>query len=417
MGGVCCKCRWWRRRTQQGDGHAVTTTPAAATATSATANSINNSLSVSGVLQNPTETYNSTPSSTSLTEIAGAGRKGLEAVQVAEDARRIAMLPAARHAAAHMRRNSVRARNKNTNIAYRTALNQVTHAIVCSSCGWRAGNASDASINNDKASCVVLLDDGDHCITLPYALKYPKGKKQGGVRDVLAAPPSGRVWSASQGNGLEVEATNAVCKGCHCLLGLVVGGATYLCVRYVRVVDVRAGVPLFPRTELSCVACACVLSHADQILCTRRRWSLADTPSQSACYMNGLEQHNIVVHEPHEMHLAQGRFLMADVHCKCGVQVGYKFCKDLSGEGRNVYQVYLFFGGFLAAHYQKQTMFFLHTLKRNLCVGDFINTTTHGALKHHPHLSGGSTHHTIPTPQVGRFGLVSSCFTIGLQMP
>jgi hypothetical protein len=55
--------------------------------------------------------------------------------------------------------------------------------------------------------------------------------------------------------------------------------------------------------------------------------------------MNSLEQGNIEVRGRYEEQLAQGLMDMADVYCKCGAQVGYKFCKDKTPNNRNLNQI------------------------------------------------------------------------------
>jgi hypothetical protein len=122
-------------------------------------------------------------------------------------------------------------------------------------------------------------------------------------------------------------------------------GQTFVGVRYVRIKDARTGKPQVPRIPVRCSGCRSVLSFADQIMCTERRWSFADSPEGSppepACYMNSLLSEAITVGAPYLEQLAQGPFDMADVHCgnpDCGQQVGYAFVRDRSRGQRNKHQ-------------------------------------------------------------------------------
>ena len=127
--------------------------------------------------------------------------------------------------------------------------------------------------------------------------------------------------------------------------------------------------PIQPVVPLLCVGCGSTLSYTDQIMCTKRRWGFGDGAPENACFMNslvkgafvvgdscGARNSNLRVTAPptyptpltascflsrrrYEEHLAQGLMEMADVHCKCGKQVGYKFCGDKTTTKRNLNQV------------------------------------------------------------------------------
>eukprot|EP00755_Sulcionema_specki_P038656 Sspe_Gene.23809::Locus_9313_Transcript_1_1_Confidence_1.000_Length_1696::g.23809::m.23809 len=118
-------------------------------------------------------------------------------------------------------------------------------------------------------------------------------------------------------------------------------GLTIVGLRYVRVTDCKTDKNVWKRTPLLCSdeRCGRVLSYVDQLLCTRRVWSFGAEPPQSASYVNGVVRENIDVLSAREERLMQGRFIMADLYCKCGKQVGYKFCKDLSRDLKNINQV------------------------------------------------------------------------------
>ena len=125
--------------------------------------------------------------------------------------------------------------------------------------------------------------------------------------------------------------------------------------------------PIQPVVPLLCVGCGSTLSYTDQIMCTKRRWGFGDGAPENACFMNSLVKGAFVVGDScgarnsnrvaaavntyptplaasfparrYEEHLAQGLMEMADVHCKCGKQVGYKFCGDKTTTKRNLNQV------------------------------------------------------------------------------
>ena len=78
---------------------------------------------------------------------------------------------------------------------------------------------------------------------------------------------------------------------------------------------------------------------ADQLLCTKRRWGLGGGLPEAACFVNGVVSGSVEVRPSYEEYLAQGLMEMADVYCKCGTQVGYKFCADKTPTGRNQNQV------------------------------------------------------------------------------
>ncbi|KAJ9437292.1 hypothetical protein DIPPA_13739 [Diplonema papillatum] len=114
---------------------------------------------------------------------------------------------------------------------------------------------------------------------------------------------------------------------------------TFLGFRYIRMLNPWSLQPVQPRIPLLCVHCKRTLSYTDQILCTKRRWSFGTASAQNACYMNTVRLENINVGSFREERLAQGRFIMGDMNCVCGAIVGYKFCKDLTRDSRNIYQV------------------------------------------------------------------------------
>jgi len=97
--------------------------------------------------------------------------------------------------------------------------------------------------------------------------------------------------------------------------------------------------PVHDVVPLVCAACERTLSYSDQLLCTKRRWRLSGGPPEAACFVNSLVSASVDVARPYEEYLAQGPMEMADVHCKCGTQVGYKFCADRTPMGRNQNQV------------------------------------------------------------------------------
>lgn len=90
---------------------------------------------------------------------------------------------------------------------------------------------------------------------------------------------------------------------------------------------------------LVCTSCNLTLTYTDQLLCTLRRWGLGGGLPEPACYVNSVALCNVDVRQPYEEYLAQGLMEMADVYCKCGMQVGYKFCADKTPTGRNQNQV------------------------------------------------------------------------------
>lgn len=55
--------------------------------------------------------------------------------------------------------------------------------------------------------------------------------------------------------------------------------------------------------------------------------------------MNSVVASQVEIMPPYQENLAQGRFEMANVLCKCGRQVGYKFVTDLSTTTKNENQV------------------------------------------------------------------------------
>jgi hypothetical protein len=116
-------------------------------------------------------------------------------------------------------------------------------------------------------------------------------------------------------------------------------GQLFLGIRYLRLVDARSMRPVLPLVPLLCRACDRTLSYTDQLLCTKRRWGFGAGPPENACFTNSLVRSQFEVRGEYEEHLAQGLMDMADVYCKCGKQVGYKFCHDKTPNGRNLNQV------------------------------------------------------------------------------
>jgi len=113
---------------------------------------------------------------------------------------------------------------------------------------------------------------------------------------------------------------------------------SFVGLRYTRMIDMHTGRSILPRTPLHCISCSEVISWADTFLCTKRRWGFGDGPSQSACYVCAVSP-TVIARTQREERLAQGRFLMEDLHCICGKQIGYKFVRDLSRDQRNINQV------------------------------------------------------------------------------
>ena len=113
----------------------------------------------------------------------------------------------------------------------------------------------------------------------------------------------------------------------------------YLGIRYLRVVDAQHSRPVHDLVPIQCRECSRTLSYTDQLLCTKRRWGFGRGVPEKACYVNSVVAGNVDVRGVYEEHLAQGLMDMADVYCKCGAQVGYKFCGDKTPAGRNLHQV------------------------------------------------------------------------------
>jgi len=127
---------------------------------------------------------------------------------------------------------------------------------------------------------------------------------------------------------------------------------TYLGIRYLRVVNAHSQRPVNAVVPLLCKGCGTILSYTDQLLCTKRRWGFGHSPPERACYMNSLQIGSFELKgEPYEEHLAQGLMDMSDVFCRCGKQVGYKFCTDKTPNGRNHNQVGRF--GLVRSCFQK----------------------------------------------------------------
>eukprot|EP00325_Prymnesiales_sp_UTEX-LB-985_P026274 CAMPEP_0174733160 /NCGR_PEP_ID=MMETSP1094-20130205/60780_1 /TAXON_ID=156173 /ORGANISM="Chrysochromulina brevifilum, Strain UTEX LB 985" /LENGTH=383 /DNA_ID=CAMNT_0015935783 /DNA_START=121 /DNA_END=1272 /DNA_ORIENTATION=+ len=113
----------------------------------------------------------------------------------------------------------------------------------------------------------------------------------------------------------------------------------FLGVRYLRVLDAQRNQPADERIALLCRECSREISHTDQLLCANRRWGFGNSLPEAACFMNSVVGTSVQVRGQYEEHLAQGRMDMADVFCKCGAQVGYKFCADRTPTKRNLNQV------------------------------------------------------------------------------
>lgn len=116
-------------------------------------------------------------------------------------------------------------------------------------------------------------------------------------------------------------------------------GQICLGMRYLRLLDTHADRPADTLVPLLCRRCERTLSYTDQLLCTRRRWGFGRTHPQPACFMNSVVSAHVEVRGRYEEQLAQGLMEMADVWCKCGCQVGYKFCGDKTASKRNRNQV------------------------------------------------------------------------------
>jgi len=158
----------------------------------------------------------------------------------------------------------------------------------------------------------------DHSPAVPCVGRLARGRSGSGSR--RAEPPPPTTTTIESGSRLSVE-------------------QTYLGTRYLRVLDAHAQRPLNPIVPLVCRGCGSTLSHTDQFLCTKRRWGFGNSVPERACYMNSLVPGSFEVRTEYEEHLAQGLMDMADVYCKCGKQVGYKFCRDKTLTGRNQNQV------------------------------------------------------------------------------
>ena len=142
-----------------------------------------------------------------------------------------------------------------------------------------------------------------------------------------SSPPSAPPWLVAPSAGEMTSDGDA-------LVGQIMLGQ-----RYLRLVDAHTDRVLTPLVPLLCLACERHLSFTDQLLCTRRRWGFGGTVPQPACFMNSLVGSNVEVRRTYDEQLAQGLMLMADVFCRCGAQVGYRFCGDKTPNGRNLHQV------------------------------------------------------------------------------
>jgi len=55
--------------------------------------------------------------------------------------------------------------------------------------------------------------------------------------------------------------------------------------------------------------------------------------------MNSVLQDKVTIGNAYPEQLGQGPFLMADMWCNCGKQVGYKFMQDKSTTQRNIHHI------------------------------------------------------------------------------
>eukprot|EP01064_Diplonema_japonicum_P028838 TRINITY_DN4528_c0_g1_i4.p1 TRINITY_DN4528_c0_g1~~TRINITY_DN4528_c0_g1_i4.p1 ORF type:complete len:331 (+),score=39.55 TRINITY_DN4528_c0_g1_i4:105-1097(+) len=312
MGTVCC-CPGKKRANNQtaDDGAGQNQAPRPQQADEA--NSVRRSNEAA------TEVSRSSVSSTSVTEKNTSLVRWLGNVQKQEDAKRESMLfehtntqyppPPTHTTTSHI-------------LARKTAPHSV---LCCASCGNRLAR-SDTCTYSKKGT--VRFDDFESAVVVGYSGfgGVSKLEKQG--------TPLAQVKSCIADNLSSLE-----CKRCKLFLGVALDTTAYFCLRYVTCVNPVTDNPIAPRTLLHCVECSAVLSSTDQILCTHRRWSFCAAPSQPACYVNSIMEGNVSLAAPREERLAQGKFLMADVSCRCGKLVGYKFCKDLTRDTRNQYQI------------------------------------------------------------------------------
>jgi len=112
-------------------------------------------------------------------------------------------------------------------------------------------------------------------------------------------------------------------------------GRNYVLVKQAR--DLRDAIE---RVPIKCIHCDRTITYTDQLLCAERRWSFnPEEPPSPACYCNSLVVENVTqVGRIYMERLAQGPFEMADLECKCGKRIGYKFVRDCSDTLRNIHQ-------------------------------------------------------------------------------
>lgn len=113
----------------------------------------------------------------------------------------------------------------------------------------------------------------------------------------------------------------------------------YVATRYLRLRDAHTGKFEPEPLQLVCVDCDTTLSYSDQIVCYQRRWGFGENMPEPACYMNSVITEKVTVGHPYPEQLGQGPFTMADVWCKCGAQVGYKFMRDETASQRNKHHI------------------------------------------------------------------------------
>jgi hypothetical protein len=109
-----------------------------------------------------------------------------------------------------------------------------------------------------------------------------------------------------------------------------------LCSRYLSVRDGLSGAPLAtPAQPIVCAQCEALLADSYDIICTKRTWRAADRTVLGAVYVNALRAGaGYRADEPERVQdLAQGKFLMSDINCRCGGLIGYEFLKDLDNRG------------------------------------------------------------------------------------
>jgi hypothetical protein len=268
-------------------------------------------------------------------------------------------------------------------VSYELARRSTTRFFCCSGCNERLFRPQDV-LRSDKATEVAVTDsDTTFCLS-EDAINVGEGEDRVvhsdlHVEDVetqwtytarSVTCPSCKLYlgvkviSASKGsvggNGRSVEDVVARLFGFHaeCSISIpnslwlsVKGisdqkasspvsqqsvGQVYIASRYLRIVDAHTGhcLPQAPQ-HLVCTGCKTTLSYSDQIMCYQRRWGFGEGVPEPACYMNSIDNDQVTVGEPYQEHLGQGPFMMSDVWCNCGKQVGYKFIEDRSASKRN----------------------------------------------------------------------------------